>query len=116
MAGLLEAVQMMVGGKADKEEVQGLRRLLGDKVNLADHQVPLHRSQRMYSLMWIAPGTAPIPAGLLRTVLLLEYLVCLSGGCNTRIQHAVLLPTHLFVFCWFQASVFVYSATQGGGL
>ena len=40
MGGLLEAVQKMVGGKADKEEVQGLRRLLGDKLNLADHQVP----------------------------------------------------------------------------
>lgn len=39
MAGLLEAVQRMVGAKADKEEVQGLRRLLGDKVNVADHQV-----------------------------------------------------------------------------
>ena len=42
MAGLVEAVQKMVAGKADKEDVQGLRRLLGDKVNLADHQVPLH--------------------------------------------------------------------------
>lgn len=42
MAGLLEAVQKMVAGKAEKEDVQGLRRLLGDKVNLADHQVPLH--------------------------------------------------------------------------
>ena len=39
MAGLLEAVQQMVAGKADREEVQGLRRTLGDKVNLADHQV-----------------------------------------------------------------------------
>ena len=39
MAGLLEAVQRMVGGKADREEVHGLRRLLADKVNVADHQV-----------------------------------------------------------------------------
>ena len=39
MAGLLEAVQKMVAGKANREEVQGLRRLLGDKVNLVDHQV-----------------------------------------------------------------------------
>ena len=39
MAGLLEAVQQMVAGKADREEVQALRRTLGDKVNLADHQV-----------------------------------------------------------------------------
>lgn len=41
-AGLLEAVQKMVAGKADKEDVQGLKRLLGDKINLADHQVPIH--------------------------------------------------------------------------
>lgn len=41
MAGLLEAVQQMVASKADREEVQGLRRTLGDKVNLADHQVGL---------------------------------------------------------------------------
>lgn len=29
----------MIGGKADKEEVQGLKKMLADKVNLADHQV-----------------------------------------------------------------------------
>lgn len=29
----------MIAGKADKEELQAVRRLLGDKVNLADHQV-----------------------------------------------------------------------------
>lgn len=29
----------MIAGKADKEELQALRRLLGDKVNLADYQV-----------------------------------------------------------------------------
>lgn len=39
MAGLLAAVQKMVAGKADREELEGLRRVLGDKVNLADHQV-----------------------------------------------------------------------------
>lgn len=42
MAGLVEAVQKMVASKADKEEVQGLKRVLGDKVNLADHQVQHH--------------------------------------------------------------------------
>lgn len=39
LSGLLDMVQKMVAGKADKEEVQAVKRLLGDKVNLADHQV-----------------------------------------------------------------------------
>jgi len=42
MAGLVEAVQKMVASKVHKEEVQGLKRVLGDKVNLADHQVQHH--------------------------------------------------------------------------
>ncbi len=51
MEGLLEAVQKMVAGKADKEEVQALKRVLGDKVNLADHQVHHHHSLAM--LCWV---------------------------------------------------------------
>ncbi len=51
MAGLLEAVQKMVAGKADKEEVQALKRVLGDKVNLADHQVHCYDSLEM--LCWV---------------------------------------------------------------
>lgn len=70
MAGLLEAVQKMVGGKADKEEVQGLKRLLGDKVNLADYQV------------------LPLPVSRL--------VLAASIGCRTV---PCFLPTSLLVFC-----------------
>ena len=41
MAGLLEAVQGLLAGKVDREEVTALRRALGEKVNIADHQVRL---------------------------------------------------------------------------
>ena len=43
LSGLLDMVQKMVAGKADKEEIQVVKRLLGDKVNLADHQVCVTR-------------------------------------------------------------------------
>ena len=48
LEGLLEAVQKMVAGKADREEVQALKRVLGDKVNLADHQVHHHHCLRRF--------------------------------------------------------------------
>lgn len=78
MAGLLEAVQKMVGGKADKEEVQGLRRLLGDKVNLADYQVLPHSCHCMCLL---PPSYLPL------------HVLAASIGCNAVL---CFLPTHLF--------------------
>ncbi|KAL0040320.1 hypothetical protein WJX77_003396 [Trebouxia sp. C0004] len=65
MAGLLEAVQKMVAGKADKEEVQGLMRVLGDKVDLADHQAACNNLERSLLAVQTSPVSARSTAGLL---------------------------------------------------
>ncbi|DBA79439.1 TPA: hypothetical protein ACH3X2_007713 [Trebouxia sp. C0005] len=65
MEGLLEAVQKMVACKADKEEVQGLKRVLGDKVNLADHQAACNNLERSLLALQTSPVSARSTAGLL---------------------------------------------------
>ncbi|KAL0045027.1 hypothetical protein WJX82_005766 [Trebouxia sp. C0006] len=65
LEGLLEAVQKMVAGKADREEVQALKRVLGDKVNLADHQAVCNNLERSLLALQTSPVSARSTAGLL---------------------------------------------------
>ena len=59
LAGLLDTVQKMIVGKADKEELQAVRRLLGDKVDLADHQVCFWAVVLMSTCHYRVPDVEP---------------------------------------------------------
>ena len=92
LARLLEAVQKMVAGKADREELQGLKRLLGDKVNLADHQV-LGALQKLLSkplcMLWYAPNcmcTGHKWAAWFVTLILLPESRDALAGMNHTVQ------------------------------